>query len=277
MMRTTVIVTCSAARLDHVRVQERFLGLSATDVERVVVWLDRDTPPTFDGATVLHTPPGEDGLRLAQARNAGAEAAIAAGADLLVFLDADCIAGASLFDRYRDAAVRIPDALLVGPVTYLASGVTPRTMDDLPPLLSPHAARPAPGPGELVVGGASDYDLFWSLSFAVTRDAWRSIGGFDETFEGYGGEDTDYAYRARARRTPLAWVGGADAFHQYHDTSSPPWQHLDDILRNGAIFARRWGSWPMGGWLEAFAAAGAIRRTDDGGWHRTDQEVASQG
>ena len=49
--------------------------------------------------------------------------------------------------------------------------------------------------------------------------------------------------------------------------SSPPWQHLDDILRNGAAFSERWGEWPMGGWLEAFAAAGAIERRGDG-WVR---------
>ena len=68
--------------------------------------------------------------------------------------------------------------------------------------------------------------------------------------------------------TPLAWVGGAHAYHQHHPTSSPPWQHLDDILRNGRRFANRWGHWPMTGWLEAFERAGAVRRDGDD-WIRT--------
>jgi GT2 family glycosyltransferase len=96
---------------------------------------------------------------------------------------------------------------------------------------------------------------------------WREVGGFDEAFEGYGGEDTDFAFSLRARGIPLVWVGGADAYHQYHETSSPPWQHLDDILRNGALFAEKWGEWPMGGWLAAFAEAGAVERVP-GGWRR---------
>jgi GT2 family glycosyltransferase len=110
--------------------------------------------------------------------------------------------------------------------------------------------------------------LFWSLSFAVTADTWLAVGGFEESYEGYGGEDTDFAFTARAAGVPLVWVGGAHAYHQYHPTSAPPWQHLDDILRNGRLFADRWGSWPMEGWLEAFAAAGAIEQTPTG-WTRT--------
>ena len=50
--------------------------------------------------------------------------------------------------------------------------------------------------------------------------------------------------------------------------SSPPVQHLDDILRNGRRFADRWGQWPMTGWLEAFEREGAVRRDGDG-WVRT--------
>ena len=42
---------------------------------------------------------------------------------------------------------------------------------------------------------------------------------------------------------------GARAYHQHHPSSSPPVQHLADILRNGALFRRRWGRWPMEGWL----------------------------
>lgn len=258
-----VITLCSSHRLGHLREQLRVLD-STPGVLVIVVWIDETPPPELGRARVAHVPPGPHGLRLAAGRNAGAELALSAGATTLVFLDADCVPGPELVARYEDAAARHPRSLLGGPVTYLPEGVTvPADVAALMP--SPHAARPAPAAGTTLV--AEDHALFWSLSFAVTADTWHELGGFSPAYEGYGGEDTDFAFAARAAGVPLIWVGGADAFHQWHTTSSPPWQHLDDILRNGATFAARWGEWPMGGWLEAFAAAGAIRHVE-GGWVR---------
>lgn len=39
----------------------------------------------------------------------------------------------------------------------------------------------------------------------------------------------------------LTWVGGADAYHQFHPVSDPPVEHPDDILINAGVFHRRWG------------------------------------
>jgi hypothetical protein len=63
-------------------------------------------------------------------------------------------------------------------------------------------------------------------------------------------------------------VGGAHAFHQFHPTADPPVQHVDDIVRNARVFHRRWGWWPMQGWLAGFEQAGMISR-DTGGRPRT--------
>ncbi|ROQ38779.1 galactosyltransferase-like protein [Frondihabitans sp. PhB188] len=261
-----VVTMCSEARLRHVRAQQRLLEEWAPEAGRVVVWLDDAEAPPFDGAIVVRVPPGRHGLRLAAGRNAGARAAIEAGGRVLVFLDADCVPGRSLVGSYAEAAARLPEALLVGAVTYLAEGVGVGDGSRLDELTRPHPARPAPAPGTLSRSG--EYSLFWSLSFAVTAATWERVGGFDEAYEGYGGEDTDFAYGARDLGVPLVWVGGADAYHQHHPTSSPPWQHLDDILRNGRIFAQRWGAWPMGGWIDAFADAGAIVPSASRGWVR---------
>nr|WP_245531613.1 galactosyltransferase-related protein [Corynebacterium capitovis] len=201
---------------------------------------------------------------LAAARNAGARAAIERGNDHLIFLDADCAASNDLVSRYSDELVRHPDAVLAGPVTYLNPGELRTTNPD------PHPARPNPPRGETLP--AEDYNLFWSLSFAVTAQTWERIlgafGGFDTRFQGYGGEDTDFARNLEKHGFELLWVGGAHAYHQWHPVSSPPWEHLDDILANAAYFHTKWGSWPMEGWLEAFAEAGAISLVD-GAWVRT--------
>ena len=78
------------------------------------------------------------------------------------------------------------------------------------------------------------------------------------------GEDTDLGMVARREGVDLVWVGGAHAYHQHHPVSSPPVEHLDDILRNGALFAERWGEWPMSGWIDGFVDAGAVEPHGDG-------------
>ncbi|RFA11284.1 glycosyltransferase [Subtercola boreus] len=261
-----VVTLFSAARLDHA--QNQFALLAEHPVRVVGVWLDEGLPPAIDGVTVIHQPPGAAGLRLARGRNAGAAAAIDGGADVLVFLDADCLPGPGLLQRYAEAAAEHLESVLCGPVTYLPDGVIPSGHADFEANTRPHPARPNLPAGETRAATADEYRLFWSLSFACTAELWRRVGGFDEVYEGYGAEDTDYASKLRAADVELRWVGGAHAYHQYHPTTSPPWQHLDDILRNGALYRRRWGSWPMQGWLEAFADAGAIELRGDQ-WQRT--------
>jgi len=212
----------------------------------------------------LHVPPGENGMRVGAARNAAARLALEHDVDLLIFLDVDCLPGSGLLERYVEAARAHPDDLLCGPVTYLESVQRPSTLDDLEAATRPHPVRPHPAQGTVVPATDDQFDLFWSLSFAVTPATWTRLGGFDEVYEGYGAEDTDLGRRARSLGVGLQWVGGAHAYHQWHPAGTPPWRHLDDILRNGALFAERWGEWPMGGWIDAFVDAGAVEAVDSG-------------
>ncbi len=265
-MRTAVI-TVVHGRATHLRNQRAGLtrGTRTADVH-VVVALDdhsvRDTvgAPRPD-VVVVDCASGGGPLAVAHGRNVGADAALAGGADLLVFLDVDCIPGTALLQRYHQVAGRPAhaEALLCGPVTYLAPpGPSGYPLDALDAMVDPHPARPAPPDG--VVVADDQHGLFWSLSFAVTSATWRRVGGFCERYRGYGGEDTDFAQCAAAAGVGMRWVGGAHAFHQYHPVSDPPVEHLDDILLNCIIFHDRWGWWPMSGWLAAFEDRGLIRR-----------------
>lgn len=265
--RVAVITPASATRLDHLHRQRRFLHQMTTpgiEVVRIEAWLDQDAPPVTTGVTGVHVPPGADGLRVGTARNAAAQRAIEAGVDLLVFLDVDCLPGEQLLQRYADAVRLHPGDLLCGPVTYLQSVQRPATPHELAAATRPHAARPLPPDDAVVTATDDEFDLFWSLSFAVTPETWIRLGGFDEVYEGYGAEDTDLGRRARSLGIGLQWVGGAHAYHQWHPAGSPPWRHLDDILRNGALFAERWGEWPMGGWIDAFIEGGAVEAHENG-------------
>lgn len=256
-----VVVTIQRGRHAHLlRQQEALRASTCAPAASVVVSMDRGTTRTA-GAEVVHLPV-QDGapLPLAAARNLGLTwAAEVHGAELVVFLDVDCLPSPALVGAYADAARRAPDALLSGPVWYLPPGVPssgPLPSADELAFCEPHAARPAPAPGELVP--EPRVELFWSLSFAVRPEVHAQIGGFDEAYVGYGGEDTDYALRAHRAGVRLQWVGGADAYHQHHPVSNPPVEHVEAIVRNARLFRDRWGRWPMEGWLAAFAKRGLV-------------------
>ncbi len=266
---TVAVITPAAGRHRHFAMQRKGIlaGEQQPSVHVVATMGDeRLAELAIDSGCVVVPVPVTDGrLPLAAARNAGAHRAVELGAELLIFLDVDCIPGPSLVQRY--GGVSRPTSLLCGPVAYLPPAPGGYHLEQLSRLAEPHPARPAPADGELVPGG--DMRLFWSLSFAVTASAWRSIGGFCEQYAGYGAEDTDFGQLAAQAGMSLDWLGGATAYHQYHPTSRPPVQHLDDILRNGRIFRQRWGWWPMPGWFREFQERGLVRydrATDD--WHR---------
>lgn len=258
---SVVLATIQRGRLDHLDRQVRAVACSdEAPVAHLVVSMDA-VPPVTPGVEILHLPiAGAAPLPLAQARNlAVAHAARHYAAELVVLLDVDCLPAPGLLRAYRLAAAARPEALLSGPVHYLPAGMPAH--GPLPSAAEraaapPHPARPAPAAGVLLDEPRSE--LFWSLSFAVRPEIHAAIGGFDEAYRGYGAEDTDYAARARREGVPLVWVGGATAYHQHHPVSSPPVEHLAEIVVNARRFHDRWDRWPMTGWLHAFAAMGLI-------------------
>jgi hypothetical protein len=271
----TAVVTIAHGRHDHLAGQLWGLGRAVRQPDVFVAVAMDD--PAIAGVVAAHAQPGWDvtvasvasppeGLPLAAARNAGARAAIEAGAETLVFLDVDCIPSPTLLQRYAavlgqrrsapsGAGVSGP-VVASGEVGYLPPVPDPRDYRDLDldGLARPHPARPVLGAFEVRV--ADDLRLFWSLSFALSADDWGRLGGFCEDYVGYGGEDTDFGQRLGAVRGTLLWVGGATAYHQHHPSESPPVRHLEPIVANANRFRRRWGWFPMEGWLERFDAMG---------------------
>jgi GT2 family glycosyltransferase len=197
-----------------------------------------------------------DGLPLARARNA---AAAAAESSCLLFLDVDCIPRASLVQMMA-AQLATADQLVCVEVRYLdrdteKAGWTEESLQDAS---IPHPARDFPANSTRI---ESNPGLFWSLAFGINHDTFDALGGFDESFQGYGAEDTDFGFRAAAAGIELCFMGGTGAFHQYHDSYSPPLQHFDDIVRNAMVFHRKWNWWPMEGWLVEFEKLCLIRRS----------------
>lgn len=276
------LVTIAHGRHVHLSAQVQRLARSTRRPDRHIVVAmgdDRIGPlltgqPTTD-VVGMGADPGA--LPLAAARNLGAQVALDGGADTLIFLDVDCLPGPHLVDRYAKVTGSAEPAgdrpqLWSGPVHYLPTLATGRSAYDDTDLNAsqPHRARPAPADGQLLV--EPRHELFWSLSFALSAADWRRLGGFCDDYVGYGAEDTDFARTAAAAGATLTWVGGATAYHQHHPTSSPPIQHLADIVRNANLFHTRWGDFPMLGWLRQFQGADLVALDPHtGGWVVTDK------
>lgn len=264
-----VVVTISSpGRQEHVVHQHQLLASEHSGWRHLLVRLGAPGWEPWDRCWAIDVP--VDGpLPLAAARNAGLDTAVAGGADTIVALDADCVVLSPSLDCYRDALAAYPDAVACGPVTYLDDGVLIEP-NELERATNPHPVRPAPREGEIKIASDEEYSLFWSLSFALTAFTWRNLrkqkAGFTEEYRGYGAEDTDFGRRLRALGTRMVWAGGAHTYHQFHPVSFPPVEHLEDIIRNGEIFAREWGFWPMTGWLNEFEQAGLIERDNKLGW-----------
>ena len=163
-----------------------------------------------------------DGFGLAQARNAGV---LAAAHDILVFLDSDVIAEAGLIRAHARWHHAVVDALTVGfcnyvaPVGLDAAAVRERrgSLAELfagrafdPPWLERHMARTA----DLT---SRHPDLFRAVTghnFGISRVLFEAAGGFDESFDRYGGEDTEFAYRVQVHGGLLVPVRTALGWHQ---------------------------------------------------------------
>jgi GT2 family glycosyltransferase len=197
-------------------------------------------------------------LPLARARN---RAASVARFEHLLFLDVDCIPMRDCVGRL-DRELSNRSGLLCADVRYLGPDDARGAWDERKLLRRgrSHPVRSFPSTG---VREEVNPGLFWSLAFAISQSWFWQIGGFDENYVGYGGEDTDFGYRAADAGLPLMFVGGAIACHQYHESHEPPVQHVAPIVDNARRFRARWGRWPMEGWLGAFRDMGLIDWSDD--------------
>ena len=208
-------------------------------------------------------------LALAAARNVGARTA---SGERLLFLDVDCIPRRNLVATI-DRALIDDDALICPEVRYLGPGVS-HLSDELAleQASRQHPVRAFPPKGHRVEDNAG---LFWSLTFGIRRARFEALEGFDEGYKGYGAEDTDFGFRAKAAGLRLLFLGGTGSFHQHHGVISPPLQHLADIVKNANRFHARWGIWPMEGWLADFAKLG-VAAYRDGVWRQLREPTRAE-
>jgi predicted glycosyltransferase involved in capsule biosynthesis len=246
-------------------------GLNSTrsehDFETIIIHMNepiQTKPLWFKKKYIAKTLQTKSLLPLAKARNCGAS--LAQG-DLLIFLDVDCIPDPQLVDDYIKLYQRHKTALMMGEVYYLPKTFPDNwSTSDLKQYGQPHKARIYLSTKSYQ--STNKYELFWSLNFAVDAHIyWYKINGFNETYQGYGGEDTDFAFKARKTNTTLLWIKNACVYHQYHAIYTPPYQHFIDIINNATAFKGIWDVWPMSKWLQEFVDNHFIE------WHKSAEFI----
>lgn len=254
------VITLVRGRHDHLRNLVRGLALQSEPPDELVIAVMEQEPvarlPAAPFPVRQVMTPGRE-APLARARNI---AAASARGEALIFLDVDCIPGPDCVrDHLRD--LRAVDGVKMGEVAYLPAGAARPgwRYAELEAAGSRHCDREGPpvdGPRK----PCADYRCFWSLNFSIQRAAWNAIGGFDERYVGYGGEDTDFGRVAVDRGVALHWIRGGKVYHQHHGQHMPPVQHLETVLANALAFRDKWGEITMGHWLHAFELMGLIAR-----------------
>lgn len=259
------VCTLAHGRDEHLRNLVRGLNESRLPPDELIIAVLQDQPYDLPDAVfpVRQIMLQSEGLCLSAARN---RAAAEAGGELLVFLDVDCIPHPDLLPDYAAAAPRCA-GVMMGEVGYLPSDAPLQALDFavLDELSVQHSERP--GPPSTPTAPCRDYRCFWSLNFAMEAALFRRLGGFDENYRGYGGEDTDFGRTCAEHGVAIFWLRRAKAYHQYHPHHMPPVHHLDSVIRNAEYFRRKWGQPTMQHWLRAFRLMG-LAEPGPAGWRR---------
>ncbi|MCL4454568.1 MAG: glycosyltransferase [Deinococcus sp.] len=154
-----------------------------------------------------------EGRGAAFARNRGAEAA---KGEILLFSDDDVVPGAGWVAAHQQAHAS-PRAVAVGRLL-------------LPSKLRNCGAAELPGP--LV--------FWWNITgnnTSLPKTLFDQVGGYDESFSGYGGEDPDLGYRLIKSGARLVFVRRAEAIHEAWDY---PCQALKKARKAGEAHMRVW-------------------------------------
>ncbi len=176
-----------------------------------------DAPRVPAGVVVVRQP--DRGFRAAAARNLGARAA---EGRVLLFLDGDTVPEPGYVERLAALPAVLPDALVTGRRrhadltgwspsrvrAWLSGGPAPTELTE------PAWLRQA---GSLADADDRSYRFVISAVMGLTRELFDEVGGFDETFTGYGGEDWELAHRSFTAGAVLAHREQAVAWHDGPD------------------------------------------------------------
>ena len=193
----------------------------AGELEVIVVDDGSDDPPSVPAGVQLVRQP-RDGARRSAARNRGVRSSRGA---VLCFLDADTTPERDYVTALTRLPALAPEAVTVGRRRH--ADFAAAAIDADVATAGPAGELPSPrwladgyrASGDLHHAGPRAFRFVISAVLACTRWFFDEVGGFDESFDAYGGEDWEWAHRA--------WLGGAIFAHvpaavAWHD--GPAWE-----------------------------------------------------
>jgi glycosyltransferase involved in cell wall biosynthesis len=200
--------------------------------------------------SISHVWQEDRGFRAGAVRNRASEQS---RGDYLVFLDGDCVPRADWIMRHRALAER--GWMVAGNRILLSESFTHRVLDERIPIhawtrtqwreaaLRGDINRTAPlmnvPLGPLRKLAARRWQRVRTCNLGVWRESFFAVNGFDESFEGWGFEDSDLAVRLLnlgLRRKEGAWATGVlHLWHRENDRAREGvnWDKLQRRIRSG--------------------------------------------
>ncbi|MFQ5858260.1 MAG: glycosyltransferase [Anaerolineae bacterium] len=154
----------------------------------------------------------------AAARNLGLAQA---SGEIVVFIDADCVAAENWLANLMSAYRSDPDRSIVGGAVGFGLQNYWTLSDNISTF---YRFLPSHAPGER--------PHLPSLNFSARRQALEAVGGFDERYPRPAGEDTDLCLRLRRAGHALYFEPRAVVYHQ------PPRRSIGALLRHARDFGR---------------------------------------
>ena len=198
--------------------------------------------PQFPQVTFLES---AENLGVTGGRNCGFRAASAQGVDYILSLDNDARIAPAAINALIDVATTDPRIGILGPKTYHddGSGLLQCVGGCITFTQNVTAERGTDQPDHGQYDAVEPVDYFPGCAFMARRDVFEQLNFLDESFYGYGHEDTDFCTRAanlgyRILYVPQAvmWHGGSSTIGSY----SPCKKYLEAV--NSMYYVRKYAN-----------------------------------
>lgn len=223
-----------------------------TPAELVVVWM---APPsdfsllTSDKFNIVHKFAVSDALPIAYARNKGIEAATS---PLVAYVAVDALlSNAALMQgkkKWQPRTVVTSQPRQVTDEDYRRGYAYIATKKHLHRITSKETHH-----------GMLSHDSGRATLFFIHQEDFKTTGGFDERYTGFGLNDEDFFSQCRELGFALTRLP-SDTFVRATPQARCPLHHLRDFCCNAEQFRRKWGRYPQHQTLTEFALAGYVNK-----------------
>lgn len=207
-----------------------------TNPQRCEILVQDDCSPNVIMPSLLGTVCQRNATNLGFPGNCNAGAARARG-DVLLFLNHDVWVTMRGWDmRLLDFFELTPDAAVAGPTLLFPDGRVQSVGGAFDAAGQPyHVALGAQNPDWEPISTPREVSWITGAAFAVRRDVWQQLGGFDTAYTGGYFEDVDFCMKARQAGYTVWHRPNIRMYHGVGSTGGNP-----HFVQNAMLFKRRW-------------------------------------